>query len=169
MKIAILIFSLVLSGQASIASAATPIFQLAPRATDTLSSVQRPEDNARFSSSNMERVSFEKSTPVAYRTGPVSSAITPHVVFAALEESHEVWPHADATTTAFPSDQKTVTSVNVVDDSLYYFLRSFKRQPPPKPELWTLLLVGLCLVLYQTRRRPMRASIGFFQKSKLVG
>lgn len=177
MKKVIFLLGLALSGQATLASAAIPIFQLAPRTIDTshltqsVSSVttQNLTTIARAGSPNITRIRFEKSALGSRRTSDSSSAPAPHVVFAALAQSHGIWPHIDAATRnsglaigGSEVHEKTVSSVSAVDDSLYYFLRNFKRQPPPKPASWTLLLVGLCLTLYQIRRRPMRASIGVY-------
>lgn len=55
------------------------------------------------------------------------------------------------------------------NDSLFYFLKNFKARPVQQPGRWTLLLVGLCFVLYQIRRRPMRAAIGFNAAARLIG
>jgi hypothetical protein len=55
------------------------------------------------------------------------------------------------------------------NDSLFYFLKNFKARPLQKPATGTMLLIGLCFLLYQIRRRPMRASIGFHQMAKLIG
>jgi hypothetical protein len=54
-------------------------------------------------------------------------------------------------------------------DSLFYFLKNFRARPVQQPAHWTLFLVGLCFVLYQIRRRPMRAAIGFNTAAKLIG
>ena len=55
------------------------------------------------------------------------------------------------------------------DDSLFYFLKNFKARPLQKPASGTMLLVGLCFVLYQMRRRPMRSYIAFNSAVKLMG
>jgi hypothetical protein len=55
------------------------------------------------------------------------------------------------------------------DDSLFYFLKNFKARPLQKPASGTMLLVGLCFVAYQMRRRPMRSAIGFNTAAKLMG
>jgi hypothetical protein len=55
------------------------------------------------------------------------------------------------------------------DDSLFYFLKNFKARPLQRPASGTMLLVGLCFVLYQMRRRPMRSSIAFNTAAKLMG
>ncbi|HEY4316395.1 MAG TPA: hypothetical protein VGN04_02215 [Herbaspirillum sp.] len=54
-------------------------------------------------------------------------------------------------------------------DSLFYFLKNFKARPVQQPAHWTMFLVGLCFVLYQIRRRPMRAAIGFNAAARLIG
>ncbi|MDB5992616.1 MAG: hypothetical protein JWQ10_4019 [Herbaspirillum sp.] len=55
------------------------------------------------------------------------------------------------------------------NDSLFYFLKNFKARPLQKPATGTLLLIGLCFLLYQIRRRPMRAAIGFHETATLIG
>lgn len=55
------------------------------------------------------------------------------------------------------------------NDSLFYFLKNFKARPLQKPATGTMLLIGLCFLLYQIRRRPMRAAIGFRETAKLIG
>ena len=177
MKTAILLLSFIFAGQANIAAATTPIFQLAPHSVDTLRSSHDVNNDNGANAQNIERVSFQVPRPeYSAQSGFSNSAVAPRVVFAALEESHDAWPHTDAITRNFSRNvdgtggsKKIVSSVGVVDDSLYFFLRNFKRQPPQKPELWTIFLVGLGLLLYQIRRRPMRSSIGFFPMSKMMG
>lgn len=174
MKIANLFLSLVFLGQACSACAATPIFQLAPRMINTLRSGQGLDETTHPGSTVIARVSFGKSLPAFIQTGFLNSAISSPTVIAALEQSRDGWLAA-ATSVSRPDNvvssasRKYVTSINFFDDSLYFFLKNFKRQPRPKPESWTLLLVGLCLLLYQVRRRPIRASIGFYRTSKLAG
>ena len=177
MKIAILLLSLLFAGQANIAAAATPIFQLAPHGPSTLRSSHDVDNDSGANALNVERVSFDMpKSGYPAQFGYLRSTVAPRVIFAALEESHDAWPHTDAITRNFSRDdngnsvsKKMVSSVGVVDDSLYYFLKNFKRQPPQKPELWTIFLVGLGLLLYQIRRRPMRSSIGFFPISTMMG
>lgn len=55
------------------------------------------------------------------------------------------------------------------NDSMFYFLKNFRARPVQKPAHWTVFLVGLCFLLYQIRRRPMRASVDFQTASKLIG
>jgi hypothetical protein len=55
------------------------------------------------------------------------------------------------------------------NDSLFYFLKNFKARPLQKPATGTMLLIGLCFLLYQIRRRPMRAFIGSHMTAKLIG
>jgi hypothetical protein len=55
------------------------------------------------------------------------------------------------------------------NDALFYFLKNFKARPLQQPAHWTMFLVGLCFVLYQIRRRPMRAAIGFNAAARLIG
>jgi hypothetical protein len=54
-------------------------------------------------------------------------------------------------------------------DSLFYFAKNFKPSPLQKPERWTMLLAGLCFLLYQVRRRPMRSSIAFHVAGNPLG
>lgn len=177
MKIAILLLSFIFSGQANIAAAATPIFQLAPHSASTLHATRDVDNYSGANAQNIERVSFERpASGFPVQSGSLNSVAAPHMVFATLEESHDAWPQTDTTTRNFSRiadgngiSKKMVSSVGVVDDSLYYFLRNFKRQPPQKPALWTIFLVGLCLLMYQIRRRPMRSSIGFFPMSRMMG
>ena len=60
-------------------------------------------------------------------------------------------------------------NVNNPDDSLYFFLKHFKARSSQEPEYWTILLVALCCVLYQIRRRPQRTAIGFYSAPKPIG
>ncbi|MEB0083692.1 hypothetical protein QN379_16925 [Glaciimonas sp. Gout2] len=177
MKIAILLLSFLFAGQANIAAAATPIFQLAPHGASTLRSSHDVDNYSGANAQNVERVSFEMpKSEYPAQFGSFSSPVAPRVIFSALEGSHDAWANTDAITRNFSGigdgssvSKKMVSSVAVVDDSLYYFLKNFKRQPPQKPEIWTIFLVGLGLLLYQIRRRPMRSSIGFFPISKMMG
>ena len=54
------------------------------------------------------------------------------------------------------------------EDSLFHFLKNFRARPLRKPALGTMLLVGLCFLLYQIRRRPMRTSIGLHPADKPI-
>lgn len=54
-------------------------------------------------------------------------------------------------------------------ESLFYFVKNFRARPVRQPTHWTIFLVGLCFVLYQIRRRPMRAAIGFNAAARLLG
>ncbi|EJL84260.1 hypothetical protein PMI16_04001 [Herbaspirillum sp. CF444] len=55
----------------------------------------------------------------------------------------------------------TTSTLNITDDSLFYFLQDFQAQPLQKPARWSLFLLGIGFLLYQIRPRSMRASIGF--------
>lgn len=167
MKIAIVV-SLAFLGHASIAGAETPIFKLPPHTINSPRSTRAVNSNVDSGSPNTERDRFRSPIPASSLDHPKSSAIKPHIVFIAAQKSQGVWPHANTATTELSSAKwKTalpnnrISSTNFIDDSLYHFLKNFKGQPPPKPDSWTLLLVVLCLTLYQIRRRPVRASIGF--------
>jgi len=55
----------------------------------------------------------------------------------------------------------TTSTLNITDDSLFYFLQDFQAQPLQKPARWCLFLLGIGFLLYQIRPRSMRTSIGF--------
>lgn len=128
--------------------------------------------------SNVVRDSAYKTvqTASARRPARLSSAGLTPTVRNLPEESNDAWVEANAVPVNFSRDGDegrasgtTAVGANTSDDTLFYFLKNFKAQPLQKPERWTMYLVGLCFVLYQIRRRPMRTSIGFQSALKLVG
>jgi len=164
MKRAMLLMSLVLAGHWSAAVAATPVFQLHAHeiSAQRLPAIDAyPSNIARNSSYKAMQTAFVSATPVAFTT---------------MEELQDAWPDIHAVTVNFSPNadgghlsDEMVSNANVQDDSLFHFLKNFKARPLQKPERGTMLLVGLCFLLYQVRRRPMRMSINFYPVAKLIG
>jgi hypothetical protein len=76
---------------------------------------------------------------------------------------------ANASGAESPRRLQTAGMSAASNDALFYFLKNFKARPLQQPAHWTMFLVGLCFVLYQIRRRPMRAAIGFNAAARLIG
>jgi len=164
-------FALVVSCNA--ASAVTPVFQ-----------VNTPEAGAQrllaidAYPSNAGRVDPVATMSGALASHPARPASAVPVVFSSSGEASETWRGASLIPTPVTFSpatddgsraKKISSSLSNPDDLLFYFLKDFRAQPPQKPGRWALLLVGLCFVLYQVRRRPMRTSIGFFSASRQLG
>lgn len=171
MKKAMLLMSVILAAGSSAALAATPVFQLhgpeavAPhvQAIDTYPS-------------NVGRDGGYKLMQATYAGGSVRPISTAPALFDSAAASQDAWPGANPVAANFPDNAAgerlggtAATGASISDESLFYFLKNFKAQPLQKPEHWTMILVGLCFLLYQIRRRPMRTSIGFHSASKLIG
>ena len=171
MRRAMLLITLSLVVSCSAAVAAAPVFQLNKSeaearsllAIDTYPSSAEPAD----SSHAAQTIIVSRSTRSASKTP---------VVFSQAGELIEPRHGANVIPASFSSNvddgrlsAKASPSVNNSDDLLFYFLKDFEAKPQQKPGRWALLLVGLCFVLYQVRRRPMRTSIGFFSASKPIG
>ncbi|WP_211461621.1 hypothetical protein [Collimonas silvisoli] len=162
-------FALVVSSNAALA--ATPVFQInTPEA-----GVQRLLAIDAYPSS-AGRANPGEATPATLATPPVRSASTVSLVPGSSGEASDEWRGAVPVAVTFSRSaddggrpRKITSSLSNPDDLLFYFLKDFQAQPRQKPERWALLLVGLCFVLYQVRRRPMRTSIGFFSGSRPIG
>ncbi|WP_082797923.1 hypothetical protein [Collimonas arenae] len=168
MRRAALLISLSFAVYCGAAVAATPIFQLNTSESDA----QRPLAIDAYPSSAGGTDSDQALlTTLVSRQAATVSAVPPGVSQAG--ESLASWSVGNVVPVSFSSNlptahlsQKVSSIVNNSDDMLFYFLRDFEAKPQQKPGRWALLLVGLCFVLYQVRRRPMRASIGFFSTSR---
>ena len=166
MKIVLLLLSFMSSTHSGIAHAVAPIFQLPTHQIKPHRSTQNVDDNARTASPNIDRVSFQQAISASSQLPPHNAAIASRAVFIAFDKSFSGWRYSDAAMMEFrpPPEknhlfQKAIWPVNVTDDSLYYFLRGFKERTPQKPTPLTLLFIGLCLLLYQLRSRPVRVLI----------
>lgn len=167
MQRAMLLMNLALAIFCNTAVAATPVFQLnAPDAgAQHLLAIDAYP-------SKVERADPNKAMPAALTPRPVSAAPIVPVALGAMGEESGV--NKIPVTFSRNSDDgraaaEVSPSLNNSDDLLFYFLKDFEAQPRQKPGRWALLLVGLCFVLYQVRRRPMRTSIGFFSVPKHAG
>jgi len=171
MKRAMLLMSLVVAGHWGVAAASVPVFQLGAHETGAQGMTA-----IHAGSANIARDSAYKTIRTVFVPGSAPAQSAAPAVFRAMADTHEAWPDARAATLDFSPNagsgrlsEGVVSSVIIPDDSLFHFLKDFKAQPLQKPELWTLLLVGLCLLLYQVRRRPTRKSISFIPAAKVIG
>ncbi|MDY7546239.1 hypothetical protein RGU75_08335 [Glaciimonas sp. CA11.2] len=175
MKIVMLLLGFMSSGHAGIVSATTPSIHFSSHEINTLWSAQKIDvsvgDSSHTISPNIDCVSFQQAISVP-QLSLRNAAITRHGFFIASDKSGGIFRPGDAATIeshasveANHVSQKTVSHTNAADDSRYYLFRSFRKQTPPKPASWTLLLTGLCLLLYQVRRRSVRVSIGLHSAS----
>lgn len=167
MKRAMLLMSLVLAGHWGAAIAATPVFQLNAHEAGAQHRIDA-------SPSNIGRDRPYTAIQTTFASDP---ALAPSAAaVGGLEQAHAAWSDAHAVPVNFSRNVDAahgskilVSSVAIPDDSLFHFLKNFRARPLQKPERWTMLLVGLCLLLYQVRRRPMRTSIGFNPAARLIG
>jgi hypothetical protein len=148
-------FGLILNSSAALAAA--PVFQLhAQDAGGRLSAVDA-------FSPRIERESIFRSvqTPYAGRNGSSGSA---EIIPVSL--SRNAGGEGDR-----PLQLRRAVALSTASarDSLFYFAKNFKPSPLQKPERWTMLLAGLCFLLYQVRRRPMRSSIAFHVAGNPLG
>ncbi|WP_211451240.1 hypothetical protein [Collimonas antrihumi] len=171
MQRAMLLVSLALVVSCSAAVAATPVFQL--NTSEAGASHLQAIDTY---PSKVERTDPNKAMPTTLTPHPARAAPAVPVIFSETRESSNVWRAANTVPVAFSRNAddgaapgKVSSDLNNSDDLLFYFLKNFEAQPREKPGSWALLLVGLCFVLYQVRRRPMRTSLGFFAGSKHIG
>jgi hypothetical protein len=183
---AALLMSLGLIINSSAALAAAPVLQLnardgaQPRAIDAYPARPQQQD------------AIALSTRTSYEPLPASGAVLSNAVFnAASQGGARLIPavatyddgagsagagrstgSVDAFDTAIsglPAETRPAALGAASKDSLFYFLKNFKARPVQQPAHWTMFLVGLCFVLYQIRRRPMRAAIGFNAAARLLG
>jgi hypothetical protein len=166
-------FALVVSGNAALA--ATPVFQINTQTNASEAGAQRLLAIDAYPS-KAGRVDPVAAMPDAYASQPARPAAAVPVVFSSTGEASEAWRGANPVPVTFSPGvndgsraKKAASSLSNPDDLLFYFLKDFQAQPPQKPGRWALLLVGLCFVLYQVRRRPMRTSLGFFSASRSIG
>ncbi len=171
MRRAMLLITLSLVVSCSAAVAAAPVFQL-----NTSEAEARSLLAIDAYPSNVGPVDSNHAAQTTIVSRSARSASKAPVVFSQAGESNESWHGANAIPVSFTSNvddgrlsTKASSSVSNSDDLMFYFLKDFKAKPQQKPGSWALLLVGLCFVLYQVRRRPMRTSIGFFSASKPIG
>lgn len=177
---AALLMSLGLIVNSSAALAAAPVLQLnardgaQPRAIDAYSG--RPQSDAGAAN---PRGAFEplSATGGATLSGAVfnpASARRPQLIPVAAAYDGDIGSmrNIDAMSAA-PSALSATARPAVMGatpkESLFYFLKNFRARPVQQPAHWTLFLVGICFVLYQMRRRPMRSSIGFNAAARLIG
>jgi len=168
---AMLLIGLSLVVSCSTAVAATPVFQLntsGAQGQGLLAVDAYP--------SNAERVDPNRVPQATFVSRAVRSSPIARVVFDQAGGTNDSWRGANVVPVNFSSNaddahlsRKVSPDVNGQDDLLFYFLKDFEAKPQQKPGRWALLLMGLCFVLYQVRRRPMRTSIGFFSTSRPVG
>jgi hypothetical protein len=153
------------------AMAATPVFQLnAPDAgAQHLLAIDAYP-------SKVERADPNRAMPTTLASRPTPAEPIAPLAFGAMSEESGAWRGANKIPVTFSRNAddgratgKLSSKLNNSDDLLFYFLKDFEVQPRQKPGSWALLLVGLCFVLYQVRRRPMRTSIGFFSAPKHIG
>jgi hypothetical protein len=171
MQRVMLLMSLALVVCCNVAVAATPVFQL-----NTSQAVAQRLLAIDAYPSKAERANSDKATPTVLALHPARAAAVAPATFGAQGDASAIWRGADTIPVAFSRNAddggtsgKVSSSLNNSDDLLFYFLKNFEAQPRQKPGRWALLLVGLCFVLYQIRRRPMRTSIGLFSTSKHIG
>jgi hypothetical protein len=170
MKKATLLMSVILAAGSSAALAATPVFQLhGPEVAPHLQAIDTYSPNG-------GRDGGYKPMQATYAAGSVRPISTAPALFDSAAASLDAWPGANPVAANFQDSAAgdrlagtAATGASISDESLFYFLKNFKAQPLQKPEHWTMILVGLCFVVYQIRRRPMRTSIGFHSASKLIG
>ena len=171
MRRAALLISLSFAIHCGAAVAAIPVFQLNTSESDA----QRPLAIDAYPSSG-ERADSDQAPQTTLVSRQATTALTVPPGLSQVAESNESWNTANVVPVSFSSNAaaaplsgKVSSTVSNSDDMLFYFLKDFEAKPQQKPGRWALLLVGLCFVLYQVRRRPMRASIGFFSASRPVG
>ncbi|MEO6919682.1 MAG: hypothetical protein ABI171_11835 [Collimonas sp.] len=143
------------------ALAATPVFQLDAQ-QGRAASVQA------IDAYPSGRISSLQAIPTSAASLPAGQVSAASMVFSEAGISNDVRPSGNVIPAAYSPDIDSrrwpgavVSRLEIADDSLFYFLRNFKARPLQKPARWSMLLVGLCFLLYQVRRRPMRTSIGF--------
>lgn len=166
MQRARLLTTLLLTVSCGSALAATPVFQLnAPQSDRAL--VQAIDTYPSGRTGTIETMPADSSS------APVKQISAASIVFSDIAASSDAWlsgmavpvvyyPGADSL--RWPG--KVTSRLNISDDSLFYFLRDFKARPLQKPARWSILLIGLCFLLYQVRRRPTRTSVGFPSATK---
>ena len=162
-------FGLIVNSSAALAAA--PVLQLnardgaQPRAIDAYSG--RPQADAVASN---PRGAFE----------PLSTAGAATLSDAVFSPSSAARPQLISTAAAYDGGMNAAPAALVgaarpavigatPKESLFYFLKNFRARPVQQPAHWTLFLVGICFVLYQMRRRPMRSSVGFNAAARLIG
>lgn len=159
MRKIVLSMSLLLAAYCGNGMAETPVFQLNEQQATAGSAsaiyAYHPETEAANSAPAI--VEMEATEPVV---------VAMPAVFAA--QADRAWHAADVVPASFsvasklgPVARKMAVGMNAADDLLFYFLKDFKARQPQKPARWAMLLIALSFLLYQVRRRPMRASIGF--------
>ncbi|AIY42104.1 hypothetical protein LT85_2946 [Collimonas arenae] len=109
-----------------------------------------------------------QAMPADSASAPVQQIPVASIVFSEAGASNGAWLSGNAIPVVYSPGadnrrwpEKVISRLNISDDSLFYFLRDFKARPLQKPARWSILLIGLCFLLYQVRRRPARTSIGF--------
>lgn len=169
------LLSLVLIINSSTAIAAAPVFQL--NGNDAGPQLQAIDAYP----SKLERDSALRDLQMPSRTAAVFRGGTylSNVAYNVMSDGDAgIVPASDSYAPYYSSSREAgagtaVTALNrrifSANDSLFYFLKNFKARPLQKPATGTMFLIGLCFLLYQIRRRPMRASIGPHMTAKLIG
>jgi hypothetical protein len=181
------LMSLGLIINSSAAVAAAPVFQLSARDGAQLSAIDsyasRSQPDTALQSARTLRTSSASPANGAtlsnavYRASPndglqlISAGFSGAGTSARRTDVADMVEVADVAGagSALSSRSRPAGMTAASRDSLFYFLKNFRARPVQQPAHWTLFLVGLCFVLYQIRRRPMRAAIGFNTAAKLIG
>jgi hypothetical protein len=193
----VVLLSLALIANSGVALAATPVFQLhengarsqlraidiispKPEGDAALGDLQMPSHTSHRSSSSASRggafisnVLYNPASPGGWSKRQVNAGVMPLGNSIHAEYADYDVPSNNAGIRLAADDTAGGATVGLgrvasADDSLFYFLKNFKARPLQRPASGTMLLVGLCFVLYQMRRRPMRSSIGFNTAAKLM-
>ena len=183
MQRATLLMSLALIVNSSAALAATPVFRVdaqnagtSLQAIDSYSPRLAHDSDSALTGVRSEYAPFSSSAAVA----SIAPKLTEVSVNMANDRSADAYGDAHivpasysrgagARNAAAAGPLQTSVVQNTSGDSLFYFIKHFRARPLQKPASGTMLLVALCFVLYQVRRRPMRSSIGFHAAAKLIG
>lgn len=184
---AALLMSLGLIINSSAALAAAPVLQLnardgaQPRAIDAYPSRPQQQDAiaqstrasyeplpAARSGSVLSNAVFNPASEGGARLIPVAAAYDDGAGSTGAAGRLRGGNAFDTEIAGLPAEARPAALGAASKDSLFYFLKNFKARPVQQPAHWTMFLVGLCFVLYQIRRRPMRAAIGFNAAARLI-
>lgn len=161
MRVTLLLSSLSLAIFCSTAAVAAPVFELNDSVVDDHQPLAVDAD-----ASNVTRMDSDNSLQARLGSQVTDSALVAHAVFNKMGKQNKSRLGANVISVAYSPTADTgsgpgqaVSSPNTSNDLLFNFLQNFEVKPQQNPGRWTLLLMGLCFVLVQVRRRSRRASI----------
>lgn len=149
---------------------AAPVFELNPAEVDA-----RLPSAVDTVTPNMDLNNPDNAMQARIGSHQTPSSLVPHAVFNNPGRHHQSRLGANSVSVAYlpnvndsPEPGPAISSPVSSDDMLFDLLKDFKASPQKNPGRWTLLLMGLCFVLVQVRRRPMRASIKMVSTSQPI-